>query len=186
MCDQWLEVTLWLQVERKNGQLVLTEETHREGVLAGSTYLNTMLVQHVRSFIGSDLYDTWTKDKPVDAVKFEHDRVELQKRNFDGTGPIKLELPMSLLRMLPEQVSRTASMLCVGMVFHACWAALAYAAPVYMLQLPKLDPLYHSCSCCSSSSLELSEDKLSSYDTVLMLQHTTDWYQCLVGDRQAP
>ena len=90
---------------RKKGQLVLTEETHREGVLAGSTYLNTMIENHVRSVIGSNVYNSWKEEKPVDAVKFVQDKMELQRRSFDGTGPIKLEVPLSLLRILPTQVS---------------------------------------------------------------------------------
>lgn len=98
-----------LQVERKKGQLVLTEETHREGVLAGSTYLNSMTEQHIRSALGASVYDNWKETKPVDAVKLVHDRVELQKRSFDGTSPIKLEVPLSLLRVLASQVSRMGS-----------------------------------------------------------------------------
>ena len=94
-----------MQVERKKGKLVLTEETYREGVLAGSTYLNTMIENHVRTIVGSTVYDRWKEAKPVDAVKFIHDRVELQKRSFDGTSPIRLEVPLSLLRVLPEEVS---------------------------------------------------------------------------------
>lgn len=94
-----------MQIERKKGQLVLTEETHREGVLAGSTYVNTMMEQHVRGSIGSSVYNKWKEEKPVDAVKFVQDKMELQKRNFDGTSPIKLEVPLSLLRILPKQVS---------------------------------------------------------------------------------
>lgn len=94
-----------MQIERKKGQLVLTEETHREGLLAGSTYLNTMIEHHVRNSIGSSVYNKWKEEKPVDAVKFIHDKMELQKRNFDGTSPIKLEVPLSLLRILPKQVS---------------------------------------------------------------------------------
>ena len=98
-----------MQVERKKGQLVLTEETHREGVLAGSTYLNTMIENHIRSTLGSNVYDNWKEAKPVDAVKLIHDRVELQKRSFDGTSPIKLEVPLSLLRVIPPEVSRMES-----------------------------------------------------------------------------
>ncbi|KAL3161166.1 hypothetical protein ABBQ38_009535 [Trebouxia sp. C0009 RCD-2024] len=88
-------------VERKKGQLVLTEETHREGVLAGSTYLNTMMEDYVRRKLGGTVYDDWKEAKPVDAVKLVHDKVELQKRSFDGTSPIKLEVPLSLLRVIP-------------------------------------------------------------------------------------
>lgn len=95
-----------MQVERKKGQLVLTEETHREGVLAGSTYLNTMMEHYVRNALGGTVYDDWKEAKPVDAVKLVHDKVELQKRSFDGTGPIKLEVPLSLLRVIPAEVSR--------------------------------------------------------------------------------
>lgn len=96
----------WLQVERKKGQLVLTEETHREGVLAGSTYLNTMMEDYVRRKLGGTVYDDWKEAKPVDAVKLVHDKVELQKRSFDGTSPIKLEVPLSLLRVIPTTVSK--------------------------------------------------------------------------------
>ena len=100
-----LPVCCCLQVERKKGQLVLTEETYREGVLAGSTYLNSMIEETIRNALGGDVYDDWKDSKPVDAVKLIHDKVELQKRSFDGTSPIKLELPLSLLRVIPAEVS---------------------------------------------------------------------------------
>ena len=67
--------------------------------------MNTMIEQHIRNALGSTVYNGWKEAKPVDAVKLIHDKVELQKRSFDGTGPISLELPLSLLRTtLPEQV----------------------------------------------------------------------------------
>ena len=105
------KISVWycLQVERKKGQLVLTEETHREGVLAGSTYLNTMIEQHICNRLGSTVYNDWKKAKPVDAVKLIYDRVELQKRSFDGASPIKLEVPLSLLRVIPSEVIQIRS-----------------------------------------------------------------------------
>lgn len=68
-----------------------------------------MIENHIRRTLGSNVYDNWKEAKPVDAVKLIHDRVELQKRSFDGTSPIKLEVPLSLLRVIPQAVSRMKS-----------------------------------------------------------------------------
>lgn len=68
-----------------------------------------MIEQHICSTLGSTVYNAWKEAKPVDAVKLIHDRVELQKRSFDGLSPIKLEVPLSLLRVIPAEVSQIGS-----------------------------------------------------------------------------
>ena len=100
-----------LQVERKDGQLRLTEETYREGVMAGSTFINTGIEHAGRERLTPAVYDAWKEKNPVDAVKLIHDRAEQQKRSFDGSAPITLDMPNSLFKVITEEVTASTPLL---------------------------------------------------------------------------
>lgn len=72
--------------------------------MAGSSGVNDGLEQHIGLQLTAEVVNAWKLACPADAVKLKNDRLEQQKRSFDGTRPIKVELPMSLLKRIPDQV----------------------------------------------------------------------------------
>ena len=103
-----------LQVEQNGDQLALAEETHRDGIMAGSALLNLKLEQKVREVVTPAAYASWKSCHPGDAVKLVYDRLELQKRSFDGTDDIRLDLPLSLVRAMTPEVSFADRMRCAA------------------------------------------------------------------------
>ena len=94
-----------LQVIRKAQRLVLEEATHKEGELVGATLLDEMLKQLLETSLPPGVCSAWKHKHPNHFVKIVHDTFEDQKCIFDGTAPMRIELPNTLYRMILEKVS---------------------------------------------------------------------------------
>lgn len=77
--------------------------------MAGSTFINDAIEHVIRERLTPAVYDAWREKYPVDAVKLIHDRAEQQKRSFDGSAPMTLEMPNSLFKVITEEVNTSTS-----------------------------------------------------------------------------
>lgn len=92
------------QVVRRE-RLVLEEATHKEGEMVGAALLDEMMKHLLAVRLPHSVWAVWKDKHSNHLVKLVHDVFESQKCSFDGTAPMKLGLPRSLLKMMPEQVS---------------------------------------------------------------------------------
>lgn len=93
-----------LQVIKRAGKLVLEEATHRAGILAGATQLDAMMQEFIAQALPGGVYAAWKQQHPADMIKLINHNFEFKKRKFTGVGPLKVDLPVSLLRKMPAEV----------------------------------------------------------------------------------
>lgn len=89
-----------LQVISKFGRLVLEEATYRAGILAGATQLDAMMQEKIAQTLPGGVYAAWKQQHPADVIKLVHHNFEFKKRKFNGSSPLKVDLPVSLLRKM--------------------------------------------------------------------------------------
>lgn len=102
-----------LQVIRRDGELALSELTHREGRMAGSTRLDDMFRDYVRELFGPEDFDAWIADRPDVFSKIKDKYWEHAKKEFDGTQDVVVELPARIMNTLPDEV----------MLAHSIWSS---------------------------------------------------------------
>lgn len=109
---------VWVQVLRRKGILVLSEQTHSEGRLAGSSLLDDMFETEVARFFPKGVFADWKRDRRSAHLKFVHEEFEQEKRSFDGTEPIKVLLPWSLRNRMPHEVSNAPQLVALTLKFE--------------------------------------------------------------------
>ena len=88
----------FLQVLRKDGQLVLSELTHRDGLLAGSSFMDDMFVGFVKELLGHEGFEHRMQQHPQDFSKLKCKAWEEAKLAFTGKTAAIIDPPLSLIR----------------------------------------------------------------------------------------
>lgn len=112
-------------IRDRNGQLALSELTHRVGLMAGSTFMDDMFVKFAKELLGHEGFDFWTGQNPKDFSKLKCKAWEEAKLAFNGTSDAFIDLPFSLIRSLPDEVCRPLCSVCNSLDM------LAHSVPVY-------------------------------------------------------
>ena len=99
-----VDLTILLQVIRRDGELALSELTHREGRMAGSTRLDDMFRDYVREVFGPEDFDAWIADWPDVFSKIKDKYWEDAKKEFDGSQDVVVDLPARIMNTLPDEV----------------------------------------------------------------------------------
>lgn len=89
---------------RRDLQLALSEVTHREGILAGSTNMDSMFMDYAKTLLGRDAFEQWAERNPRDVATLKHKAWEEAKVAFDGTAGAIIDPMPSLMRAIPEEV----------------------------------------------------------------------------------
>ena len=67
--------------------------------------MDDMFVDFAQDLLGSDGFDHWTEQHPHDFSKLKCKAWEEAKLAFDGPAAAVTDLPFSLIRSLPDEVS---------------------------------------------------------------------------------
>lgn len=92
------------QVIRRDGQLALSEVTHREGILAGSSKMDDMFMEYAKNRLGVEEFTQWAESNPRDVAVLKHKAWEEVKTAFDGTEGAMIDPMPSLVRAISEEV----------------------------------------------------------------------------------
>ena len=95
---------LYIQVVRRDLQLALSEVTHREGILAGSTNMDIMFMDYAKDLLGQEHFEHWAAHNPRDVAKLKYKAWEEAKVAFDGTEGATIDPMPSLVRAIPDEV----------------------------------------------------------------------------------
>ena len=90
---------------RSDGQLALSELTHRVGIMAGSTSIDDMFQQHVRDLFGPAEFDAWLIEHPHLFSKMKHQAWEDAKKMFDDSRDIVIDMSARVMFSLSDEVS---------------------------------------------------------------------------------
>ena len=85
--------------------MVLSEITHRDGLLTGSHSLDHKLWQHMEDVLGKNLFSILQQQYPDMLHKIRLESWEDAKKAFDGTGKAAVHLPPEVVNNLPAEVS---------------------------------------------------------------------------------
>ena len=95
-----------LQVLCINGQLALSDATHRDGLLCGSNTIDDLLERYVADLMGKEQTEATYRQCPGMLHQMRYDDACWQdaKKAFDGTGPATVILPAEVVNHLPAEV----------------------------------------------------------------------------------
>ena len=101
-----MQIVPILQVVSINGQLALSDATHRDGLLCGSDTIDDLLEQYVADLIGKEQTAATYRQCPGMFHQMRYDDACWQdaKKAFDGTGPATVCLPAEMVNHLPAEV----------------------------------------------------------------------------------
>lgn len=93
-----------VQVVSYDGQLALSDLTHRDGLLTGSTHLDVLFEQYVEELFGKEQIEEICRQHHSVLTKIKLESWQDAKKTFNGSRNATVQLPIEIANALPVEV----------------------------------------------------------------------------------